>query len=108
MIWALAQSVTQWMHWPLPGSVLGLFLLWLILELGFVQLRWIEDGADNLLNHLMLFFVPAMLALVNPPELVSLLGAQLILSVFASTIIVMCGTACVIELGFRLKYARVR
>jgi len=108
LIWCVAQTITSWMHWPLPGSMLGLLTLWTFLELGLIKLDWIEHGADGLLNHLMLFFVPAMLALVNHPEFLSLLGVKLLLSVIISTVIVMCGTACVIEFGFRLSYARSR
>jgi len=107
-VWLLAQWVTRAFGWPVPGSILGLIALWVALDCGLIRLGWIEHGADGLLNHLMLFFVPAMLALVDHPEFFSLLGVKLLLAVIVSTLIVMCGTAGVVELSFRLKHASHR
>ncbi|HBR93037.1 MAG TPA: CidA/LrgA family protein, partial [Opitutae bacterium] len=88
----------------IPGSLVGLFVLWLLLNRKVLPAAWVEDGANDLLNHLMLFFVPAMLALVDRPELLSMLGVKLLIAVLISTLAVMCGTACVVEIGFRLKH----
>lgn len=105
-VWWAAQSVATALHLPIPGSLLGLMALWLLLDRGVLPLGWFEQGADGLLNHLMLFFVPAMLALVDHPELLSLLGVKLVVTVLVCTVIVMSGTACVVELGFRLSHGR--
>jgi holin-like protein len=99
----LAQLFTTKMNWPIPGSLVGLLLLWLMLNWKVLPASWVEHGADDLLNHLMLFFVPAMLALVDRPELLSMLGVKLLIAVLISTLAVMCGTACVVEIGFRLR-----
>lgn len=44
---------------PLPGSVVGMVLLWGALEAGVVRLSWVRDGALTLLGLLGLLFVPA-------------------------------------------------
>lgn len=44
---------------PLPGSVLGMVLLWGALEAGVVRLAWLRSGATTLLAVLGLLFVPA-------------------------------------------------
>lgn len=103
--WWMAQATVNALHFPVPGSVIGLLLLWLFLDRGWIRLGWIEQGADGLLKHLMLFFVPAMLALIDHPELLSLLGLKLIAAVLLGTLTVMLGTALVVELGFRLRHA---
>jgi holin-like protein len=100
--WA-AQIFTEKMDWPIPGSLVGLFIVWILLNRKILPAAWVEHGADDLLQHLMLFFVPAMLALVDRPELLSMLGVKLLIAVLISTLAVMCGTACVVEIGFRLK-----
>ncbi|MDP0501205.1 MAG: CidA/LrgA family protein [Verrucomicrobiota bacterium JB022] len=107
-LWWLAQTLATALHWPIPGSLLALVILWLALDRGLVRLDWFEHGADNLLRHLMLFFVPAMLAAVDHPEFLSLLGVKLLVTVLLSTLIVMCGTACVVEVGLRLHRAHAR
>jgi len=44
---------------PLPGSVVGMVLLWCALEAKAVRLTWVRDGATTLLGVLELLFVPA-------------------------------------------------
>lgn len=75
--WAAIESLAAAGHWPVPGSIVGLLALWLLLDRGILPTTRIEHGADGLLEHLMLFFVPAMLALVDHPEFLSLLGVKL-------------------------------
>lgn len=48
----------QVLHIPLPGSVLGMMLLALALFSGVIQLKWVEQPANFLLRHMMVFFVP--------------------------------------------------
>ncbi|MGE9269487.1 MAG: CidA/LrgA family protein [Verrucomicrobiales bacterium] len=107
-VWWLAETFTRATHCPIPGSLVGLIALWILLDCGVLRLDWFEHGADGLLNHLMLFFVPAMLAIVNHPEFVSLLGLKVLMTVLGSTLMVMGGTACIVEFGFRLSHASAR
>lgn len=106
VFWALIEAFAASHHWPVPGSLVGLAVLWLLLDRGILPTGWIENGADGLLEHLMLFFAPAMLALVDHPEFLSLLGVKLLAAVLVGTLIVMCGTALVVEIGFRLAASR--
>ncbi|MFC4636939.1 CidA/LrgA family protein [Deinococcus hohokamensis] len=50
---------------PLPGSVVGLALLWAALGLGVVKLHWIAPAADGLLGSLGLLFVPATVGVIQ-------------------------------------------
>jgi holin-like protein len=43
----------------IPGSVIGMLLLWIALEARLVRLGWIDGGARLLLGALGLLFVPA-------------------------------------------------
>ncbi|PTY02124.1 CidA/LrgA family protein [Opitutaceae bacterium EW11] len=103
-----ANALTRVLGLPVPGSIVGLFLLLGLLLSGAVPVAWFSQGARGLLDHLMLFFVPAMLGLVDHPELVGPLGFKLLLAVFVGTPAVMVGTALVVEAGFRLKSRDVR
>lgn len=62
---ALGEGLSRWLHWPLPGSVVGLALLWLALSLKLVRPVWVEEVADALLGVLGLLFVPAAVGLVQ-------------------------------------------
>ena len=50
----------QVLHLPLPGSVLGMMLLALGLFSGAIKLKWVEQPANFLLRHMMVFFIPLM------------------------------------------------
>ena len=56
---AAGQALTGALGLPLPGSVVGLVLLWAALGLKLVRLHWIMDAADGLLGVLGLLFIPA-------------------------------------------------
>lgn len=103
VLWLAADRVVSAFQLPLPGSILGLFAVLVILETGLVSRAWFERGADSLLNHLMLFFVPAMLGLVDHRELLSVLGLKLLAAVLFGTLLVMVCTALVVEFGLRLR-----
>lgn len=51
-------------HIPLPGNVLGMLLLLAALSTRLVKLAWVEQPADLLLRHMMLFFVPVIVAVL--------------------------------------------
>lgn len=42
-------------HLPVPGSIIGIFLLLISLKFNLVKKEWIQDGADFLLKELILF-----------------------------------------------------
>jgi len=96
-------AVARASGWPVPGSVIGLFLVLALLLSGALSADWFRRGAHGLLDHLMLFFVPAMLGLVDHRELIGALGCKLLLVVLVGTLLVMVGTALVVEVGFRFK-----
>ncbi|RJF73128.1 MULTISPECIES: CidA/LrgA family protein [Deinococcus] len=62
---ALGLGLTHLLHLPLPGSVLGLLLLWVALGTRLIRLHWIEDAADGLLAVLGLLFVPATVGFID-------------------------------------------
>lgn len=47
------------LHLPLPGSIIGLLLLWGALSLKLFRLQWIEAGTYFLLAYLPLYLIPA-------------------------------------------------
>ena len=79
---------------PVPGGVLGAVTLATLLLSGALPLRWVEDGADLLLRHLGLFFVPAAVASLRQPLSVrELVGLAVVSAV--TTVLVMVVTGLV-------------
>jgi holin-like protein len=100
-LWWIADTIVRRVNLPIPGGVAGLFLLWGLLGTGILPVRWVRGGAKHLLDHLLLFFVPPMLALLNHPELLGWMGLKLLLAILVGVPLVMTGTALVVEIGFR-------
>jgi len=98
--WWLCARVVQALALPVPSGIVALALLLGLLLSGGLPMGWVHRGTDGLLDHMMLFFVPAVMALMNHRELLGLLGVKLLLVILASTLVVMVGTALVVDLSF--------
>ena len=76
---------------PLPANVAGLILFAVALFLGLVRIEWVEDPASFLLRHLMLFFVPTIVAVVTMGDLLRAqwlpIAGGMIASLFASMLV---------------------
>ena len=87
---------------PLPTGVVGLAVLLLLLLTGGVRLPDVRRGAAWLLAEMLLFFVPAVMALLDHPEFFGILGLKILVIILAGTAAIMAVTAATIELCFRL------
>lgn len=77
------------LHLPLPGSIVGLLLLWAALMLKIFRLKWVESGANFILSYLPLFFIPATVGVMNYFHVFAGKGMMLILIVVVSTLMTM-------------------
>lgn len=62
--WA-ADWLARALDLPIPGNVLGIVVLFLLLSTGLVRESCISDAASLLLRHLVFFFVPIAVGLMN-------------------------------------------
>ncbi|MBO1198159.1 CidA/LrgA family protein [Staphylococcus simiae] len=53
------------LHLPLAGSIVGLFLFYLLLQFKIVKLSWIEEGANFLLKTMVFFFIPSVVGIMD-------------------------------------------
>lgn len=75
-----------YLYIPLPGSIIGLLLLFLVLSLNIFSVKWIDQGAGFLLAFLPLLFVPTLVGIIKYPELFYGKGLLILLVVVISTI----------------------
>ncbi|MDY0883391.1 CidA/LrgA family protein [Dongia soli] len=88
---------------PMPGSALGMVLLLLALLSGWVNPAWLRQGSASLLNHMLLFFIPAMMAPLGHRELFGLVGLKILGVIVVGTTIIMTTTALIVEFYYRLR-----
>lgn len=85
----LSDALVDWLRLPVPGAILGILLLFALLKLKLVKLRWIDLGADWLLAEMLLFFIPATVGVVKYKTLVVHSGLRMAAVILISTIAVM-------------------
>lgn len=75
------------LHLPIPGSIVGLLLLFVLLLCRVVPVRWIENGSNAILSYLPLFFIPATAGIMNHLDIFSGRGLLLIIVLILSTVL---------------------
>lgn len=104
--WQAGQLIVRLAGLPVPGSIVGMGLMLALLLSGWLRLPAVKKGSDFLLAQMLLFFVPAVLAVMNHPEFLGWTGLKLLLAILAGTLIVMASTAWTVELCFRWRQRR--
>ncbi len=102
-IWLASDWFVHRTGLPVPGGVLGLGIVFVLLLLG-VPLNWVKDGAQWLLAEMLLFFVPAVVAMIKYKALFISEGWQLLVVIFLGTALVMCVTALVVDRFFKIEH----
>ncbi|MDU5950118.1 MAG: CidA/LrgA family holin-like protein, partial [Paenibacillus macerans] len=88
-------EVAKLLHLPVPGSILGIFVLFVLLKTNIVKLAWIEQGANWLLAELLLFFIPSAVGIMKYMPLLESEGVRILIVVIFSTLIVMISSGLV-------------
>ncbi len=96
-ITVLGSWIQDTLNIPIAGSIIGLVILFLLLQFKIIKEEWIKDGANLLLSTMIFFFIPSIVGAMN---LVNQINAQfifLIVLVIASTCIVALSSGYIAE-----------
>ncbi|OCA92148.1 CidA/LrgA family protein [Pseudobacillus wudalianchiensis] len=85
-------QLVNWLDLPIPGSILGMFILFILLQTKIIRLEWIELGANWLLAELLLFFIPAAVGIIKYKNVLIDDGLYVTLVIVLSTAVVMACT----------------
>jgi len=97
VVWLTGEALVRVFAIPLPGSVLGFATLLILLLSRRLSATGLKEGADWFLADMLLFFVPAVLAVLDHPEFLGVTGLKLLFVILASTTLVMIVTAFVVD-----------
>lgn len=64
-LFIFSQYLVSWLHLPLPANLVGMVLMLALIVCRIIPLSWVRAGARWLLAEMLLFFVPAVVAVVN-------------------------------------------
>lgn len=89
-LYFIGEWLAGYIPFPVPGSVVGMVLVFVLLQLGVLSLKWVETATVWLLSFLGLFYVPYGVGIVESGPLIGEWGLQIlaiivvtVLSVFA-------------------------
>ena len=72
-----------------PDSIIGMLLLFLLLNLQIVKLQWVEMGAGVLLKHMALLFIPVAVGLLGYIDTFMSSLAAIIINVFLGLVLIL-------------------
>ncbi|WCK53792.1 CidA/LrgA family protein [Aneurinibacillus sp. Ricciae_BoGa-3] len=100
----LGSMISNALHLAIPGSIIGMFILFGLLQTGVLKLNWVEMGAGWLLAELLLFFIPSAVGIIQYKQLMIEQGSKFLLVIAISTFVVMAATGLWAE--FVSKYSK--
>ena len=87
VIYWIGSQVAFLFNIPIPGNVLGMILLFGLLCCGIIKLEQIQLATDFLLKHMIFFFIPFAVGLMNWGSLFYENGMVLVAAIFIGAII---------------------
>lgn len=108
LFWLLGNELVRLTGLPVPGGILGMLIVLALLASRRLSHASLRQGANWFIAEMLLFFVPAMLALLDHREFLGLLGLKILSVILLGTVVVMGVTALVVDLGYRLLEASGR
>ena len=85
----LGNGLSSAINGIIPGSVIGMVLLFLALLFKIIKPETIRKPAGYLINHMSLFFIPAGVGLMTAWDLIASHWISIIVSSVVSTIVVL-------------------
>ncbi|HEY4436234.1 CidA/LrgA family protein [Lelliottia wanjuensis] len=105
-LFVFAEYLVAWLHLPLPANLVGMVLMLALILCRVIPLSWIRAGSRWLLAEMLLFFVPAVVAVVNYAQLLMVDGWRIFAVIALSTLMVLGATAWVVDKVYRFEISR--
>ena len=81
----------------IPGTILGIMVVFFLLQTKILRLEWIESGGNWLLGNLMLFLIPSAVGIIQYTHLLSENGIRLMTVLVIGSTVVMVLTGLFAE-----------
>ncbi|MEQ5126854.1 CidA/LrgA family protein [Providencia rettgeri] len=85
----IGNVISKLLPFSIPGSIVGMLLLFVLLALQIVPAHWAKPGCSILLKNMTILFVPIGVGIMNYYDLLSQQMIPIVVSCIASTLIVM-------------------
>lgn len=103
LLFLIADRLVEQFHLPLPANIVGMLMLLVLILLRILPLNWVKAGSRWLLAEMLLFFVPAVVAVVNYTQLLMTDGWRIFLVIAVSTLLTLAATGLVVDRVYRFE-----
>ncbi|AKA38411.1 CidA/LrgA family protein [Yersinia ruckeri] len=102
-LFVISEQLVRVFHLPLPANIVGMLLLLALFVLRIMPMGWVKAGSRWLLAEMLLFFVPAVVAVVNYAQLLLVDGWKIFAVIAVSTTLTLAATALVVDRVYRFE-----
>lgn len=92
IIYLIGVWIQETLHLFIPGSIVGMLLLFILLCTNMIKINWFDTGAQWLIKHLPLFFLPVTVGIITFFHIFEGKGFFILVIVIVSTFLVMITT----------------
>lgn len=96
-IYLLGELISSLLHLPIPGSILGMVILFILLCTKIVKVDNISNVTNFLLSHLSFFFIPAGVGIMTSIGIIQSTWWQLLIVCLVTTIIIIGVTGVIVQ-----------
>ena len=98
MISLVGEGISSVFHLPVPGSIIGLVLLFLALQYKLLRLRHISMVGNFLLANMTILFLPPAVGIMDKFQVIAPYLLPIILIVLGAIVLNVCVIAVVVQL----------
>ena len=98
MISLVGEGISSVFHLPVPGSIIGLVLLFLALQFKLLRLRHINMVGNFLLANMTILFLPPAVGIMDKFQVIAPYLLPIILIVLGAIVLNVCVIAVVVQL----------
>ncbi len=93
----LGTLTQQFLHLAIPGSVIGMLLLFFALASGLVKPEWVKPSSSLFIRYMILLFIPISVGLMEHFDLLIENAITILASTMGATFIVIIGLSSLLE-----------
>ena len=93
----LGTSIQDALQLSIPGSIIGMLILFSLMASGLVKAEWVKLGASVFIRYMVLLFVPISVGLMNHFDLLLSNAISILASAVGGTTIVLVSLALLID-----------
>lgn len=78
ILFLLGEWIAGWIPFPVPGAVVGMILIFALLQSRIIPLSWVEKAADYILIFMGMFYIPYGVGIVESGHLLTEWGIPIL------------------------------